>query len=88
MNKNIDEAYMILLKAKQGIYEYTNKKIKNENWRPYYNGLIEKIDDIIVDYSITTKMSEDEIMSCLYEVGAYDESSIYYDLYCTMKKNI
>lgn len=42
----------------------------------------------MIDYSITTKMSEDEIMSCLYEVGAYDESSIYYDLYCSMKKNI
>ena len=39
MNKNLDEVYITLLKAKEKIYEYTKNKVKNENWRPYYNGI-------------------------------------------------
>ena len=42
MNKNLDEVYITLLKAKEKIYEYTKNKVKNENWRPYYNGIVEK----------------------------------------------
>ena len=57
MNKNLDEVYITLLKAKEKIYEYTKNKVKNENWRPYYNGIVENIDNIIVDYSIATNKS-------------------------------
>ena len=49
MNNKSDEVYMTLLKAKQNIAEYANKKVKNEKWQPYYNGIVEKIDDIIRD---------------------------------------
>ena len=47
MNKNLDEVYITLLKAKEKIYEYTKNKVKNENWRPYYNGIVENIDNIM-----------------------------------------
>lgn len=88
MNKNLDEVYITLLKAKEKIYEYIKNKVKNENWRPYYNGIIENIDNIIVDYSITTKMSSEEILDCLFEVGADNKDSIFYDTYNTMKINM
>ena len=88
MNKNLDEVYITLLKAKEKIYEYTKSKVNNKNWRPYYNGIIENIDNIIVDYSITTKMSSEEILDCLFEVGADNKDSIFYDTYNTMKINM
>lgn len=88
MNKNLDEVYITLLKAKEKIYEYTKSKVNNKNWRPYYNGIIENIDNIIVDYSITTKMSSEEILDCLFEVGADNKDSIFYDTYNTMKMNM
>lgn len=88
MNKNLDEVYMTLLKAKQSVYEYTNKKVKNENWRPYYNSIVEELDNIIVDYAITTKMSSEEILDCLFEMGADDKNSIYHDTYNSIKFNL
>lgn len=88
MNKNLDEVYITLLKAKEKIYEYTKNKVKNENWRPYYNGIVENIDNIIVDYSIATKMSSEEILDCLFEVGADNKDSIFYDTCNTMKINM
>lgn len=88
MNKNLDEVYITLLKAKEKIYEYTKNNVKNENWRPYYNGIVENIDNIIVDYSIATKMSSEEILDCLFEVGADNKDSIFYDTYNTMKINM
>lgn len=86
MNKKNDEAYIALLKAKQNIAEYTRQKVKNPDWVPFYNGITERIDDIIVDYAITTKMSSDEILNCLYEVGADDRKSIFYDTYIMLKE--
>ena len=86
MNKYIDEAYTALLKAKQNIVEYTKQKVKNPDWQPYYNAIIEKLDDIIVDYAITTKMSSEEILNCLYEIGADNKNSIYYDTYNMIKE--
>ena len=80
-----DEVYMTLLKAKQNIVEYTNKKVKNKDWRPYYNSIVENLDEINTDYAITTKMSHEEIMNCLFEIGADDKNSIYHDTYNTMK---
>lgn len=88
MKKTNDEVYMTLLKAKENIANYTKQKVKNPDWIPFYNGIIEKLDDIIVDYSITTKMSSDEIMDCLFEMGADDKNSIFYDTYCTLKMNM
>ena len=88
MNKKLDEVYMTLLKAKQSVYEYTNKKVKNENWRPYYNSIVEELDNIIVDYAITTKMSSEEILNCLFEMGADDKNSIYHDTYNSIKFNL
>ena len=46
MNKNLDEVYITLLKAKEKIYEYTKNKVKNENWRPYYNGIVNSYKDV------------------------------------------
>lgn len=86
MNKKYDEAYTILLKAKRDIAEYTKKKVSNENWVSFYNGIVEKLDDIIVDYAITTKMSGDEILDCLFEVGADDKDSIFHDTYMQIKE--
>lgn len=88
MDKKIDEVYMTLLKAKQSIVEYTNNKVKNKNWRPYYNSIVEELDNIIADYSITTKMSYEEILDCLFEIGADDENSIFYDTYKSIKFNL
>lgn len=88
MNKKLDEVYMTLLKAKQSVYEYTNNKVKNENWRPYYNSIVEELDNIIADYAITTKMSCDEILDCLFEMGADDEKSIFHDTYKSIKFNL
>lgn len=88
MNKKIDEVYMILLKAKQSIYEYSKNKVKNKNWQPIYNGVIEQIDDIIVNYSIDTKMSVEEIMDCLFEIGADDKKSIFNETYNSIKMNL
>lgn len=85
MNKTNDEVYMTLLKAKQNIADYTKNKVKNKDWQPYYNGIVEKVDDIIVDYSITTKMSGVEIMDCLLEVGADNKDSIFYETYNKLK---
>ena len=70
--------YNEFLKAKESIVNYTNKKVKNKNWRPYYNGIVEQLDDIIVDYAISTKMSSEEILDCLFENTLFieDESSI------------
>ena len=88
MNKKTDEVYMTLLKAKESIVNYTNKKVKNKNWRPYYNGIVEQLDDIIVDYAITTKMSSEEILDCLFEMGADDKNSIFYEIYNSIKINL
>lgn len=88
MNKKLDEVYMTLLKAKQSVYEYTNNKVKNKNWRPYYNSIVEELDNIIVDYAITTKMSSEEILDCLFEMGADDKNSIYHDTYNSIKFNL
>ena len=88
MNKRIDEVYTTLLKAKQSIVEYANNKVKNENWRPYYNSIAEKLDNIITDYAITTKMSYEEILDCLFEIGADDEKSIFHDTYKSIKFNL
>lgn len=88
MNKKTDEVYMILLKAKQGVYEYTKNKVKNENWLPLYNGVMEQIDDIIFDYAIESKLSAEEIMDCLFEMGADDKKSIFYDTYKSIKMNL
>ncbi len=85
MNKTNDEVYITLLKAKEKIAEYTKNKVKNKDWQPYYNGIVESIDDIIVDYAITTKMSAEEIKDCLLEVGADNKDSIYYDTYNSIK---
>lgn len=87
MNKKNDEVYMILLKAKEGIAKYTKEKVKNEDWRPLYNGIIEDIDDIIANYAIDTRMSEEEILSCLFEMGADDKKSIFHDTYNSIKMN-
>ncbi len=87
MNKT-DEVYVTLLKAKEKIILYNKEKVKNKNWENFYNGIAEKVDDIIVDYAITTKMSSDEILNCLFEVGADHKDSIYYDTYCNIKMNI
>lgn len=88
MNKKIDEVYMTLLKAKENIAKYTKEKVKNKNWLPFYNGVVEKIDDIIVDYAMTTKMSADEILDCLFEMGADDKNSIFHDTYNSIKMNL
>lgn len=88
MNKTNDEVYITLLKAKQEIADYTKNKVKNKNWQPYYNGIVEDIDNIIVDYAITTKMSSEEIIDCLLEVGADNKDSIYYNDYNTLKEEI
>jgi len=87
MNKKTDEVYTTLLKAKQNIVEYTNKKAKNKDWIPYYNSIVENLDNIIVDYAMTTKMSSEEILDCLFDVGADDKNSIYYDTYNSIKSD-
>ena len=88
MNKNADECLVALLQAKEKVAIYCKEKVKNKSWQPYYNGIVENLDNIIVDYTISTKMSDEEIMSCLFEVGADDKKSIYYEEYCTIKKNM
>lgn len=87
MNKT-DEVYVTLLKAKEKIALYNKEKVKNQNWNNFYNGIVEKVDDIIVDYAITTKMSEEEILNCLFEVGADHKDSIFHENYCNIKMNI
>lgn len=87
MNKINDEVYMALLKAKEEIAEYTKNKVKNKNWVPYYNSIVERLDNIILDYAITTKMAVEEIIDCLFEMGADDKKSIFYDDYCSIKKD-
>ena len=87
MNKTNDEVYITLLKAKQKIADYTKNKVKNNDWVPYYNSIVEDLDDIIADYAITTKMSVEEISNCLFEVGADDKNSIFYDEYCSLRKD-
>lgn len=88
MNKTNDEVFMTLLKAKENIALYNKEKVKNKNWQPYYDNIVEKIDDIIVDYSITTKMSSEEIMSCLFDMGADDKNSIFHEDYNKIKMNL
>ena len=88
MNNKTDEVFVALLKAKQNIAEYTRKKVENPNWVAYYNGITENLDNIINDYTITTKISDDEILCSLFEVGADDKSSIYYDMYINLQRNI
>lgn len=88
MNKQIDEVYMILLKAKENIIKYTKEKVKNKDWIPYYNGIVEKIDNIINDYATITKLSTEEILGSLFEIGADDKNSIFYDDYNNVKMNL
>lgn len=76
MNNYIDEVYTSLLNAKEKIRVYTNEKLKNKDWLPYYNGIIESIDDVIVDYAISTKMSTKEILNCYKQLGADNENSV------------
>ncbi len=87
-DKNLDEVYMILLKAKENVSEYAKNKVKNKAWLPVYNGVMEQLDEILADYSITTKMSAEEIMNCLFEMGADDKNSIFYDTYNSIKINL
>ena len=88
MNKKTDEVYVALLKAKESVMNYTNKKVKNENWRLYYNDIIKKLDDMISDYGITTKMAYEEILDCLFEVGADYKNSVFHDTYNYIKMNL
>ncbi len=80
MNKT-DEVYVTLLKAKEKIILYNKEKVKDKNWQNLYNGIAEQLDDIIADYAMTTKMSTDEILDCLLEVGADQKDSVYNDFY-------
>lgn len=86
--KNYDEALVALLRAKENIALYSKEKGKNKNLNLFYDGIIEKLDNIITDYTITTKMDCEEIMNCYFEVGADNKDSIFYDEYITMKINL
>lgn len=87
MNKT-DEVYISLLKAKENVVLYNKEKAKDKNWNGFENGIIEKLDDVILSYSIMTEMSADDILNCYFEVGADNKDSIYHDKYCAMKMNI
>jgi len=70
-----------------------NQFLKNQNYLCWNADItnketFEKIDDIIVDYAITTKMSSEEILDCLFEMGADDKDSIFYDTYNSIKMNL
>ena len=88
MNSNVDEVYMTLLKAKEKIALYSKEKVKNKNWQNLYDGIIDKLDDIIVDYSIASKLSSEEIIRCLFEMGADNKNSIFNADYESMKFNL
>lgn len=85
---NYDEILVTLLKAKEKIALYTREKVKNKDFLPFYNGLVDKFDNIIEDYTITTKIPCEDIMNCYFEVGADHKDSIFYDDYMILKHNI
>lgn len=77
MNK--EEIYISLLKAKENIVLYNKEKFKNKNWNGFKNGIIEKLDDVILSFSTLSEMDIEEIRNCFFEVGANNKNSIYYD---------
>ena len=85
---NVDEVYMALLKAKEKIAIYSKEKCKNKNWKNLYDGIVDQLDDILVDYAITSKLSTDEILKCLFEMGADNKNSIFNADYESIKYNI
>ena len=80
-----DEVYTILLKAKRDIIEYTNKKVSNPEWTPFYNGIAENLDDILVDYAIATKMSGKELITCYENLGAKKKDNVLHGTYESIK---
>lgn len=86
MNK--EEIYISLLKAKENIVLYNKEKSQNKNWNGFKNGIIEKLDDVTLSFSILTEMSYDEINNCYYEVGASNKDSIYHDRYCALRMKV
>ncbi len=87
MNNKIDEVYIALLKAKQNIADYIKNKVTNEDCICFYNGINERIDNIINDYAITTHLSSEEIYNCLLEIGADNKDSIFHEELESIKFN-
>ena len=62
--------------------------VKDKNWNGFKNGIMEKIDDVILSFSTLSEMNIEEIRNCFFEVGADNKDSIYYDKYCASKMKI
>lgn len=86
MNK--EEIYISLLKAKENVILYNKEKSKDKNWNGFENGIIEKLDDVTLSFSILTEMSADEINNCYFEVGADNKDSVYHDKYCALRMKV
>lgn len=83
-----EEIYISLLRAKENIALYNKEKSKDKNWNGFKNGIMEKIDDVILSFSTLSEMNIEEIRNCFFEVGADNKDSIYYDKYCASKMKI
>lgn len=68
MNK--EEVYISLLKAKENIILYNSEKAKNKNWNGFDNGLIEKIDNVLLSFSTIAEITREQILNCYFEIGA------------------
>jgi hypothetical protein len=73
--------YSDLLKCYQNMKnEYNNSQ--NDNYKLYLEKLLNKFyDEYLCDYSITTKMSEDEIMVEYIKLGANEKDNVLYNDY-------
>ena len=83
-----EEIYISLLKAKENVILYNKAKSKDKNWNGFENGIIEKLDDVTLSFSILTEMTADEITNCYFEVGADNKDSIYHDKYCALRMKV
>ena len=83
-----EEIYISLLRAKENIALYNKEKSKDKNWNGFKNGIMEKIDDVILSFSTLSEMNIEEIRNCFFEVGADNKDSIYYDKYSASKMKI
>jgi uncharacterized secreted protein with C-terminal beta-propeller domain len=76
--------YKILLSAYEDILIYLNGDYDDE-YILYCDSIREKIEALLQDYAITTKMSGEEILHVLEELQANSPMSILYDMYEAVK---
>lgn len=59
--------------------------IKNKEYKLYYDTILDKIEDLIIDYIQTTRMTNEEVLRELEKLGANKDNSFLNNMYLIIK---